>query len=179
MTHSAAFDHTQRARALSAELGQALGAHGAKAVSCESCTSGLVADAMSSAPGASAWFEGGLLCYSERAKTRLAGVDPRLFKTHGVVSPQVALAMASGAAEAAGCRFAVATTGLAGPGGASGPLGDLPQGWVCLCAWDTVGFRSLSLERQFEGSREEVRAAASLAAIELLIQLARGSGARA
>lgn len=169
---AASFELTAQARALSAPLGQRLLALGAAVASCESCTSGLVAEAISFAPGASGWLEMGFVCYSERAKTALAGVDPALFQTHGVVSPEVALAMAQGAARAASCRFGVATTGLAGPGGASGPLGELPQGWVCLAAFDALDGRALSLARRFEGSREEVRAGASLAALRLLLELA-------
>lgn len=164
------------ARALSAELGRLLTALGAKVASCESCTSGLVADAITSAAGASGWLEAGMVCYSERAKTLMANVDPELFKKHGVASPQVALAMAQGAAGRAGCRFGVATTGLAGPGGGEGPSGPLPQGWVCVAAWDDELGRSAAVERVFEGSREEVRAAAALCAMQTLLGLVGAAG---
>lgn len=164
-------DLTRQARALSLPLGEALRALGAQCASCESCTSGLAADAISSAPGASAWFEGALACYSERAKHALAGVSLDLIHQRGVVSEEVARAMAAGACERLGVRFAVATTGLAGPGGAASPSGELPQGWVCLAAFDTERSRWVSQARQFEGDREAVRSGAALAAMRLLLGL--------
>lgn len=161
----------QAARALSARLGASLAQLGARIASCESCTSGAVADAISWAPGASAWFEVGLVCYSEKAKTQLAGVPVELFATDGVVSVEVAKAMAQGAASRAGCRFGVATTGLAGPGGAQGPCGFLVQGTVCICAWDAELELAVSETFVFAGGRDDVRASATLAAMEMAVGL--------
>lgn len=159
---------------LSEELGSLMRALGEKAASCESCTAGAVADAISWAPGASAWFEAGLVCYSESAKTALAGVDPELFAGPGVVSSEVALSMASGAAKASGSRFGVATTGLAGPGGSRSPRGaELPCGLVCFAAVDEVSGACKLKSEVFAGSREEVRRAAARRAMQLLIELAR------
>lgn len=162
-----------RAKSKSGELGALLVKLGARIASCESCTSGALADAISWAPGASAWFEVGLVCYSERSKTLLAGVDPLLFANDGVVSIEVAEAMARGVSERAACRFGVATTGLAGPGGAEGPKGFQPQGTVCIATWDSFTGACSSKVFIFEGDREAVRAAATLAAMDMAEEVIR------
>ena len=165
---------------LSAELGQLLLALGEKATTCESCTAGAVADAISWAPGASAWFDAGLVCYSESAKTALAGVDPALFTSSGVVSSDVALAMASGAAKAAGARFAVATTGRAGPGGTPSPRGmEIPCGFVCFAVVDEFSGACKLTSATFDGDRAQVRQGAARRAMELLLDLTRSAKARA
>lgn len=165
--------NTSEAREKSRVLGVLLVDLGARIASCESCTSGALADAISWAPGASAWFEVGLVCYSERAKTLLAGVDPLLFATDGVVSRKVAEAMARGVSERSDSRFGVATTGLAGPGGAEGPNGSLPQGMVCIATWDCATAACSSQVFIFDGDREAVRAGATLAAMDMAEAMVR------
>lgn len=163
----------------SAALGQSLLALGAQVASCESCTSGAVADAITQSPGASAWLEVGLVCYSEAAKTKLAGVDPALFETYGVVSEEVAQAMAIGVARVAGCRFGVATTGLAGPGGAESPRGPLPGGMVCMAAIDAQTGAQWIQTVVFEGDRSEVRDQATGRALSMVMALATQAAAEA
>jgi nicotinamide-nucleotide amidase len=85
----------------------------------ESCTGGYVAHRITNVPGASAVFVAGFVTYANEAKTRDLGVDALLIREHGAVSHQVAVAMASGALEKCGAHYAVATTGIAGPGGGS------------------------------------------------------------
>ena len=82
----------------------------------ESCTGGLLAARLTEPPGASDYFAGGVVSYSNEAKAELLGVDPALIDDHGAVSPQVARAMAEGALARFDADVACAVTGIAGPG---------------------------------------------------------------
>lgn len=95
----------------------------------ESITGGLVARMLTRVPGASDVFPGGYVTYSDEAKARDLDLDPALLALHGAVSAPVAQAMAEGARRRAGVQAAVATTGVAGPGGRTDPRGaPLPAG---------------------------------------------------
>ena len=85
----------------------------------ESCTGGFLAHRVTNVPGASAVFLAGYVTYSNEAKNAALGVDPAVISQHGAVSESVARAMAEGAREKSGASFALATTGIAGPGGGS------------------------------------------------------------
>ncbi len=98
---------------------------GATVATAESCTGGHLADSLTNVPGASAVFMEGFVTYANEAKVRALGVDVALIAVHGAVSAEVATAMAEGARAKADVDFALATTGIAGPGGgtAEKPLG--------------------------------------------------------
>ena len=83
----------------------------------ESCTGGFLAHRITNVPGASAVFLAGYVTYANEAKEGVLGVDPGLISAHGAVSENVARAMAEGARRQANSTFALATTGIAGPGG--------------------------------------------------------------
>jgi nicotinamide-nucleotide amidase len=83
----------------------------------ESCTGGFLAHRITNVPGASAVFLAGHVTYSNEAKTAMLGVEPRFISEHGAVSEIVAKSMAEGARRQANASFALATTGIAGPGG--------------------------------------------------------------
>jgi nicotinamide-nucleotide amidase len=83
----------------------------------ESCTGGLLANRLTDVPGASNVLLAGYVVYSNAAKTDVLSVDPQLIQKHGAVSEPVARAMAEGARHRAGSTYALATTGVAGPGG--------------------------------------------------------------
>jgi nicotinamide-nucleotide amidase len=83
----------------------------------ESCTGGLVSELLTSVPGASECFLGGIVAYANAAKLRFLGVPEALLREHGAVSDPVARAMAEGVRERFGADFGVATTGISGPGG--------------------------------------------------------------
>ena len=92
----------------------------------ESCTAGLLAARLADPPGASAYLPGGVVAYSNEAKVELLGVPAELIERHGAVSPEVAEAMADGAAERFGADLGVGITGIAGPdGGTRGEAGRL------------------------------------------------------
>jgi nicotinamide-nucleotide amidase len=152
-----------------AALGELLRARRERLVSAESCTGGLIAAACTSVAGSSDWFERGYVSYSNAAKTEVLGVPAALIDRHGAVSEEVARAMAGGALAHSHAQWAVAVTGIAGPGGATAGK---PVGLVWL-AW--AGPEGVVAERrQFDGDRAAVRAQTVLRALEgLLAQLRR------
>jgi len=85
----------------------------------ESCTGGLLANRITNVPGSSEVFLAGHVCYANDAKIDILAIDPKLIEKHGAVSDPVARAMAEGAHTRARSTYALATTGIAGPGGGS------------------------------------------------------------
>lgn len=139
------------------ELGQMMG-------TAESCTGGLVGAMLTSLPGSSNWFKGGIIAYSNEIKGKLLAVRPETLAAHGAVSEETAKEMAQGACASLDVPCAVAITGLAGPDGGTAQK---KVGMVCF-AWAVNGKVS-SATRHFEGARDEVRLAAALAALEGLL----------
>ncbi len=85
----------------------------------ESCTGGNIAHHITLVPGSSAWFKGGVVSYTNEVKMKVLGVPLELIEQYTEVSLQAAEAMAEGARRATGADFAVSTTGIAGPTGAT------------------------------------------------------------
>ncbi len=104
---------------LPARIGRLLLEHGATVTTAESCTAGGIAALITETPGSSGWFQQGFVTYANDAKSALLGVQPEVLLTHGAVSAETVLQMASGARRAAGATYALAVSGLAGPGGGS------------------------------------------------------------
>ena len=117
---------------LAAELGQLLLERALLITTAESCTGGLIAGAITDIAGSSAWFEQGLVTYSNIAKQALLGVDETILASHGAVSKACVLAMANGALRKSGADIAVSVSGIAGPGGATEgkPVGTVWLSWV-------------------------------------------------
>lgn len=135
----------------------------------ESCTGGLVAEAITRVAGSSAWFDRGFVTYSNAAKQQVLGVDPALLTVHGAVSEPVVRAMASGALDASAARVTVAITGIAGPGGGSPQK---PVGTVWL-AWAYRDGPVQSRPFRFGGDRESVRRQSAAVALRGLLDLLR------
>ncbi|KWS60098.1 MULTISPECIES: CinA family protein [Pseudomonas syringae group] len=150
-------------------LGRLLDAMNAQVTTAESCTGGGIAEAITRIAGSSAWFEAGYVTYSNAQKTRQLGVPEALFVEAGAVSQPVVEAMVRGAQRESGARFAVAVSGVAGPGG--GSL-DKPVGTVWLCWGKDEAL--VAQRRQFDGDRDQVRRQTVEAALQGLIQLACG-----
>ncbi|MBU0835852.1 MAG: CinA family protein [Gammaproteobacteria bacterium] len=154
---------------LAAQLGDALQRLGAQVSTAESCTGGGIAEAITRIAGSSAWFEAGYITYSNAQKTRQLGVPAELFKQVGAVSAEVVQAMARGAQRNSGARFAVAVSGIAGPGGGTA---EKPVGTVWI-AW--ADDSHVQAQRYlFTGDREAVREQAVAAALQGLLALVVG-----
>lgn len=98
-------------------LGKILAERGKTVSAAESCTGGEIAHLFTTVPGASAWFLGSVTSYAISVKEKVLGVDPDVIRNCGVVSSEVAAAMAEGVKRITGSDYSVATTGLAGPSG--------------------------------------------------------------
>ncbi len=129
----------------------------------ESCTGGLITHLLTEVPGISASLLMGVTAYSNEVKINQLGVPASLIEKEGAVSRKVALAMAAGAARAAGADYGIGVTGNAGPSGGSDekPVGLV---WIALCGPET----SDSREFHFSGDRSQVKEKAALAAINML-----------
>ncbi|OOV86999.1 CinA family protein [Oceanospirillum linum] len=118
----------------------------------ESCTGGGIAQALTSVAGSSAWFDAGFVTYSNQAKSRMLGVAAEAIAEHGAVSKVVVGQMVSGAISNSEASYAVAVSGVAGPGGGSP---DKPVGTVWI-AWGSAS----DIEAEcflFDGDRDAVR----------------------
>jgi nicotinamide-nucleotide amidase len=157
-------------------LASALTVRGHWLVTAESCTGGLIAGQCTELAGSSAWFDAGLVTYSNEAKTALLGVPPALLAAHGAVSEPVARAMAAGAQAGVQARkpaqavWAVAVTGVAGPGGGSPdkPVGTVWLAWAgpdggiearrCLFGGDRHAVRQQTVAEALDGLRRRLGA---------------------
>ncbi|RXE63322.1 CinA family nicotinamide mononucleotide deamidase-related protein [Paramuribaculum intestinale] len=126
----------------------------------ESCTGGNIAHTITAEPGSSAAMLGGVVSYSNDVKRRLLGVSEASLEAHGAVSIPVVKEMASGARKALGCDIALATSGIAGPGGA---VPGKPVGTVCIAVATPWGLWADTFH--FPGNRERVIDRATTTAI--------------
>ncbi len=129
----------------------------------ESCTGGLIAQRITSVPGASRSFLGGVVAYSDELKTSLAGVPAELIAQHGAVSAEVAQALAQGIRARTGATLGLGVTGIAGPAGATESK---PLGLVHVAVCDAQG--AGTVERTFRGDRNRVREWAAQQALDLV-----------
>jgi nicotinamide-nucleotide amidase len=130
----------------------------------ESCTGGYLAHRITNVPGASAVFLRGYITYANAAKSEMLGVDPSLIAAHGAVSEEVAKEMAQGARDGASANFALATTGIAGPGGATTGK---PVGTVFI-ALATKDAETQARRFQFPDDRPTFKDLTAQAALEML-----------
>jgi len=143
--------------------GKALRANGGTMATAESCTGGLLAQRITSVPGSSAYFLGGMVCYSNTIKKEWVGVAEKVLKDHGAVSAAVASALAEGVRRLAGSTFGVGITGIAGPDGGSA---EKPVGLVYLAVAEAHGTQVL--EKRYLGDRDTIRWQASQTALDML-----------
>jgi nicotinamide-nucleotide amidase len=129
----------------------------------ESCTGGLIAQRITSVPGASRSFLGGAVVYSDPLKTSFAGVPPDLIAKHGAVSAEVAKALASGIRARTGATIGLGVTGIAGPTGATDSKA---VGLVHIAVSDAQG--TDAIDRTFRGDRQRVREWAAQFALDLV-----------
>ena len=131
----------------------------------ESCSGGAVAARIVSISGSSDYFLGGIVAYANDAKRRLLGVSEEILASRGAVSAECARAMVEGARQAFGADVVVSTTGIAGPGGATARK---PVGVVYLALATPAGIEAH--EHRFAGDRAAIIAAATEAALHLLLR---------
>jgi len=149
--------YTREGEPLEAVVGKMLSARGETLSVVESCTGGMLGERITSIPGSSGWFVGGLLTYSDAMKIELAGVDAELLRRRTAVSEEVAVAMAAGGRERTGATWTVAITGYAGP----------PDGGEVFIG--IAGPSGVSASRIYApGERQRVRRMATQAALDLL-----------
>lgn len=127
----------------------------------ESCTGGMIGQTLTSIPGSSQSYLGGVISYTNGVKSRLLQVPQQTLDTWGAVSEPVARAMALGACQITGAQMAVSVTGLAGPDG-DGSINPVGTVWIGL-AWQG---QAQAFHHLFSGSRDDVRRSACLAALE-------------
>jgi nicotinamide-nucleotide amidase len=149
-------------RPLEQVVGDLLRQHRMTIATAESCTGGLLASRLTDVAGSSDYVDRGVVCYSNRAKTDLAGVAAALIAEHGAVSEPVAQAMAEGIRSRAGTSIGVGITGIAGPGGGTP---EKPVGTVAIAVMmdDEVRVRTF----QFLGGREMVKFQAAQSALNM------------
>ena len=170
--HSLTEDPDARLSGLAARLQALAIARGLTIGSAESCSGGLVGHAITSIPGSSAYYLGGVVSYADQAKRDLLGVSPATLEHHGAVSAQTAVAMAEGLRARLGCDLAVAVTGVAGPDGgtAAKPVG--------LSYVAVAGPTGHEVERHtWDGDRGANKVSSAAAALAMLIATLERAGA--
>ncbi len=156
---------------LAERLGRKLLASGLSLAVAESCTGGMLGGELTSVPGASDWFAGGVISYSNRVKSDVLGVPGRLLDSHGAVSGPVVKAMARGVSGLLGSNVALAVSGIAGPAGGTG---EKPVGTVWIALEHPDGSRQR--RKLFGGDRQHVRRSAVTCAMGMLLQALCGAG---
>ena len=132
----------------------------------ESCTGGGIGAALTSVPGSSEVFKGGIICYTNWVKENILEVNPATLKKYGAVSVPVAAEMAFNARLMMDATIGLSVTGLAGPGGDE--FGN-PVGTVCIGY--SSNERSFTKQFRFSGDREEVRRHAIDAALTIVLEM--------
>lgn len=149
--------------ALAAAVASALLARGERLAVVETTAGGLLSARLLARPGASVWFDRGVVAYSMAAKRDL-GTDMDVLRTHGAVSVEAVVAMANALREGSGAAWAVAESGIAGPVGSR--RSPKPVGTVAIAVAGPDG--TTATEVQLPGSRLEVMAAIAQRALQLL-----------
>lgn len=144
-------------------VGNLLRQQGKTLSTAESCTGGYIAHKITTIPGSSDYYIGSVIAYANRIKEKFLDVDPKIFEVHGAVSEQAVTAMAEHVKEKFGTDYAIACSGIAGPGGGTEekPVGTV---WLALATPDQIITRKLLLGRV----RERVIMEASQHALNLL-----------
>jgi nicotinamide-nucleotide amidase len=153
-----------RGESLEAIVGSLLIENQATISVAESCTGGLLAERLTNLAGSSAYFMGGVVCYSNQTKTSFVGVPRELIETHGAVSSEVALALADGVRKRVGTTLGLGVTGIAGPGGGTP---EKPVGLVHIALSDARG----PCDKVFRfppSDRDRIRQFAALSALDMV-----------
>lgn len=131
---------------LSREIQQYLYESGLTVGSAESCTGGRIAESIIAVPGASTYFKGGIISYTNEIKERLLGVNHQMLEEQTAVCEDVAKAMVEGAIKALDVDFAIASTGTAGPGGGTA---EIPVGTIWLACGNAKNIVTMKLTEDY------------------------------
>lgn len=132
----------------------------------ESCTGGRIAEAIIAVPGASKYFKGGIISYTNEVKTSLLGVDAQLLEEKTAVCEEVAKAMVAGACKALATDYAIAATGIAGP---TGGTKEIPVGTIWVACGSKDDIRTLKVEE--DHGRDINLAIATNKAMQLFLEM--------
>lgn len=146
------------------EIGAALQQRQWTIATAESCTGGLLGHLLTEIAGSSAYYQGGVVAYSNEVKQSHLGVPAAILETEGAVSEATARAMAQGVRERIGTTVGVSTTGIAGPGGGTATK---PVGLVYMCV--ATPKTTLCRRYVFDGDRQQNKQYTALRALELIL----------
>ena len=144
-------------------VGLLLTMRGATLAVAESCTGGLLGQRLTSVPGSSRYFLGGVVCYSDKAKIKQLKVSVSILKSKGAVSAETAASMAKKVRQAFGAKIGVGITGVAGP---TGGTPDKPVGTVFISV--SIGKRNITKKFHFPGDRERIRWLSAQTALDMV-----------
>ncbi len=151
-------------KVLGVEISQFVYEKGITLGTAESCTAGRIAEAIVSIPGASAYFKGSIISYTNEVKEQLLGVDRQQLEEKTAVCEEVAQALVKGARKARGVDYAVAATGVAGP---TGGTPEIPVGTIWLAVGNADNIQTLMLSG--DNGRDTNLEEATHRAMQLLI----------
>lgn len=137
---------------------------------CESCTGGLLGSMITSIPGSSKYFKGGIIAYSNEVKKNVVGVKEHTLKTSGAVSEQTAQQMAQSTRKIIKSNIAISITGIAGPGGGTK---EKPVGTVFIAIADNKKIKVYKFH--FKGNRNQIRKKVCFQALKLIIDFIKGT----
>ena len=146
-------------KVLSSEIQRIMYEAGLTLSTAESCTGGHIAESIIAVPGSSEYFKGGIISYTNEIKERLLGVDPQLIAEKTAVCKEVAIAMVRGANKAMNTDYAIAATGIAGPGGGTK---EIPVGTIWLACGSSDEIETFKIEED-EGRDKNLANATSKA----------------
>lgn len=152
-------------KVLSREIQQYLYESGMTLGTAESCTGGRIAEAIISVPGASDYFKGGIISYTNDVKEKVLGIDSQLLKEKTAVCEDVAIAMVKGAIRVLNVDFAISTTGVAGPGGGTY---EIPVGTIWIACGNKDNIVTMKLEEDY--GRDINLAIATSKALQLFLK---------
>lgn len=152
-------------KVLSREIQQYLYESGMTLGTAESCTGGRIAEAIISVPGASDYFKGGIISYTNYVKENVLGIDSQLLKEKTAVCEDVAIAMVKGAIRVLNVDFAISTTGVAGPGGGTH---EIPVGTIWIACGNKDNIVTMKLEEDY--GRDINLAIATSKALQLFLK---------
>jgi len=156
---------------IEARLGDRLREEGSTLATAESATGGLVASRITDVPGASDYFDRGVVTYAYDAKRELLGVTREALDEHGAVSETVARQMARRVRDLSGTTWGLSVTGIAGPSGGSPekPVGTVYLGVAYAAEWGSGASYAAVERHEFDGDRATVKAKAAEGALALLL----------